>query len=48
MLNFRLLSGESAAVNTEAAEGWKSKLQQVLAEHVPEERFSEDEIELFY
>jgi hypothetical protein len=47
-INFRFLSGESAAVDMEAIEDWKSKLQQVLSEYPPEDQFNADETGLFY
>jgi hypothetical protein len=42
------LSGESAGVNLEAAEDWKSKLKQVVSEYPPENQFNADETGLFY
>lgn len=47
-MNFRHLSGEEAAVDTERAEDWKSKLQNVLSECPPENQFNENEAVLFY
>jgi hypothetical protein len=47
-INFRSLSGESAGVNLEAAEDWKSKLKQVVSEYPPENQFNADEAGLFY
>jgi hypothetical protein len=46
-INFRFLSGESAAVDMETVEDWKSKLQQVLSEYPPEDQFNADETGLF-
>jgi hypothetical protein len=47
-INFRFLSGESAAVDMEAVQDWKSKLQQVLSDYPPEDQFNADETGLFY
>jgi hypothetical protein len=41
-INFRFLSGESAAVDMAAVEAWKSKL------HPPSNQFNADEAGLFY
>jgi hypothetical protein len=47
-MNFRLFSGEEAAVDTERAEDWKSKPQNMFSECPPENQFSENEAVLFY
>jgi hypothetical protein len=47
-INFRSLSGESAGADLEAAEDWKSKLNQVASEYPPENQFNADETGLFY
>jgi hypothetical protein len=47
-INFRSLSGESAGVDLEAAEDWKSKLKQVVSEYPPQNQFNADETGLFY
>jgi hypothetical protein len=47
-INFRSLSGESAGVDSEAAENWKSKLNLVVSEYPPENQFNADETGLFY
>jgi hypothetical protein len=46
-INFRSLSGESAGVDLEAAEDWKSNLDQVVSEYPPENQFNADETGLF-
>jgi hypothetical protein len=43
---FHFISAEGAA-NIEAAEEWKSKLQNVMSEYPPENQFSADETGLF-
>jgi hypothetical protein len=47
-MNFRSLSGESAGVDLESPEDWKSKLNQVVSGHPPENQFNADETGLFY
>jgi hypothetical protein len=46
-IHFRFLSGESAAVDMEEVEDWKSKLQQVLSEYPPEDQFNADKQDYF-
>jgi hypothetical protein len=45
--NFRLLSGERAAVGMGAADGGKSKLQNVSREYLPEISYSRRNILIF-
>jgi hypothetical protein len=47
-VNFRFISGEAAAVDMEAAEEWKSKLQHLLNKYRPENQFNADETGLLY
>jgi LPS O-antigen subunit length determinant protein (WzzB/FepE family) len=42
-INFRSLSDESAEEDLEAAEDWKSKLNQVVSEYPPENQFNAHE-----
>jgi hypothetical protein len=46
--NYRVISGEEAVIDIEAAEEWKSKLQNLLNEYPPENQFNAAEIGLFY
>jgi hypothetical protein len=45
---FLIASSESAAVYMEAAEEWKSKVQNVLSELLPENQLNTDETGVFY
>jgi hypothetical protein len=47
-INFRFLSGESAAVDMAVVEDWKSKLRQVINKYPLSNQFSADETGLFY
>jgi hypothetical protein len=47
-INFRFLSGESAAVDMAAVEDWKSKLHQVINEYPRSNQFNADGIGLLY
>jgi hypothetical protein len=47
-INFRFLSGESAAVDMAAVEDCKSKLRQVINEYPPSDQFNAHEAGLFY
>jgi transcriptional regulator with XRE-family HTH domain len=47
-INFRFVSGESAAVDMAAVEDWKSKLHQVINEYPPSNKFNADETGLFH
>jgi hypothetical protein len=47
-INFRSLLGELAGVDLEAAEDWKSKVNQVVSEYPPENLFNAHETGLFY
>jgi hypothetical protein len=47
-INLRSVSGESAGVDLEAAEDWKSKLNQVVSEYPPENQCNADETGLFF
>jgi hypothetical protein len=42
-INFRFLSGESAAVDIAVVEDWKSKLHQVIKEYPLSDQFNADE-----
>jgi hypothetical protein len=46
-INFRVLSGEAAAVDTEATEECKLKLQNLLNKYPPENQFNADEKDCF-
>jgi hypothetical protein len=47
-INFRFLSGESAALDIAVVEECKSKLHQVINEYPPSDQFNADEAGLFY
>ena len=47
-INFWFLSGESAEVNMETAEDWKSEVHHVMDEYPPSNQFNADEMGLFY
>lgn len=47
-ITFKALSGESAQIDCQAAADWKSKVEDLLKNYAPKDRFNCDETGLFY